>query len=250
MPLISGPWSNALPHSRSTLISKVASLYGNSGDSELEAKALECLDDAIDDLNMHLWEFNKAEESGIVMTAAQSWVPLSHAVYRESAAFLVDTTSGDSGPHLKFYPWLEFQREWGKPNDEGTPLVYSYFNIHAEGKLYLAPIPDSTTATDCTLTFQYYIRIPRISELDSSASLNTPREIEQAIVYGAQKRMAIWLLGSAHPDVAAFQALETKAYADISGVDKRRPDANLRFKLKGTEGRNRLYPGNYLIIRT
>lgn len=244
--LIPGIWSNATPRSKDALVDQVTDLYGNTTDAELEAKALQFLDDAVDDMNTHLWEFNKMVETGIAMTAEQSFVPLSAPVYREVGAFLVDTSSGEAAPHLTFLPWIEFRRLYGAPNETGQPLVYSYFNPHREGKLHLAPTPDTSTAANSTLTFEFYRRTPRVSEEDP---LQVPREIEQLLIYGAQKRMAIHLLGASNPDVVSLQALETKALDDLRGVDKRSPDERLRFRLVDHVQNNRMLPHNYLVLK-
>lgn len=247
MGLLPSIWSAAVPHDRDTLTGKVVDLYGVQSDSELEAKALQFLDDAVDDINTHLWEFNKIMDTGITLTANQSWVPISGAMYREHSAFLVQTNSQQSYAHLAFLPWIEFQRTYGVPNESGQPVVYSYFNLHREGKVYLAPAPDTNMASSATLTLEYYRRVPRVS--DTEDPLQIPREIEQLIVYGAQKRMAIHLLGAANPDVAALAMLETKALDELRGVDKRSPDERLRFRLGDGVSVNRYLPRNYIILR-
>jgi len=244
--LIPGIWSNATPRSRSDLTNQVVDLYGLVGDTELETVALRFLDDAVDDMNTHLWEFNKIMETGVVMTANQSWVALSAPFYREVAAFVVNTSDGASWPHLAFLPWIEFQRLYGVPNEQGPPQVYSYFNTHREGKIYLAPRPDTSTAANATLTLEYYRRIPRVSDEDP---LQVPREIEQLLIYGAQKRMAMHLVGASNPDVAALQALETLALDNLRGVDKRSPDERLRFRLVDRVQSNRSLPRNYFVIK-
>src|SRR3990172_171322 len=233
MSLIKSAWSHFISSSKADLVAQVASLYGVQDDTEMEALAVTSLNGAVDDANMHLWEFNKQEESGIVMTAGQAHVEITDNVYREVLAFIVKASDSTVQQHLTFLPWVDFQRQWGVPTSEGTPLWYSYFNLHRTGQIHLAPTPPaspSTFATDYTLTVQYYRRMPHVSDEDP---LYVPREVEQLLVYGGQKRMGMQLQGPSHPDVMALAALESKFYDDLRGVDKRSPDENLCFKLAG-----------------
>jgi len=117
---------------------------------------------------------------------------------------------------------------------------------HKQTPAHLAPTPDTSTAANSTLTFEFYRRTPRVSEEDP---LQVPREIEQLLIYGAQKRMAIHLLGASNPDVVSLQALETKALDDLRGVDKRSPDERLRFRLVDHVQNNRMLPHNYLVLK-
>lgn len=246
---VSTVWSNTVPRAKVDLIDQVATTYGNNGDTELEAACLKDLNAAIDDINTHLWEFNKCAETGIVMTPGQAWVTLPAPVYREVAAFIVNTNSGQSYPHLAYMSWIDFQRTYGIPNDHGQPAVYSIFNPHRDGRLYLAPAPpDSTSSftTDNTLTFEYYRRIPHVDEEDP---LQIPREIESLIVYGAQKRTAIRMVGPSSPDVASFASLEGQALDRLRAIDRRNPDERLRFKLVDTVNNGRVLPRNYLVIK-
>lgn len=231
--LLPGIWSNAVPRPRTALVEQVAGTYGVAGDVELEAKALQYINSAIDDANTHLWEFNKILDTGIAMVAGQPWVNVTANVYRESGCYLVNVATGVDPQRttpLTMLPWIEYKRIYGTPNTYGTPMVYAYHNIHREGRIYLAPTPPLTgdLTTDYTLTFDYYRRIPHADEEDP---LSIPREIETLIIYGAKKRAAMDHVGASHPDVTTYAGLETQAMDVLRGVDKRSPDERLRFRL-------------------
>lgn len=238
MPLIKAAWSPFNPATSTTLIDKVSGLYGVSGDTELDAKSLQFLNEAIDDANLHLWEFNKCEESGLVMTAGQEYVEVTHLVYREVMAFTVLTSDGSTQQQLTFLPWVEFRSSWASPQMQAPPVAYSYFNLHRNGRIYLGPTPPSTGTyvTDNTLTVQYYRRLPH---LDEENPLQVPREVEQLLLWGAQRRMANYLQGPSSPDVASLAAQEVAFYDRLRGMDRRSPDENLRMRLPWETGRGK-----------
>lgn len=222
-------WTAPQPVSRSEMITKVVQVYGNVGDDDLEGAAGGFLDDAVDDLNMYLWEFTRVKETNLTFTADQEYVQINQPFYRESIAYLskiVDTTKTNSA--LIYVPWIHFERLRSVAAPSGTPDKYSLRNVERDGRVYFMPFPDARCAASFYLNIEYYQRILRPSEQDP---LHVPREIINAIIYSAQKRFAIMVYGAAHPDVASFASLEHQAVERLRAIDKRHPDEQIRFKI-------------------
>lgn len=244
----SDTWSTAVPTARSLLVSKISDLFGGVNDAEFRAKALEFLDDTCKDMNSHLYEFNKVFDQGIQLVDGQDFYQLGSPFYRESLAYLEKNSGGFRDP-LTYLPWVHFQRLTLSGGDRGEGGYYSIYNVHDEGLVYLRPIPDDTTAADYILDIEYYRRIPLVSAVSEGESINVPQEVETALTYGAQKRMAIHIHGAGHEDVQALHQLEQQALARLKAVDKRHPDEQLRFRVVDFAARSRRSARGALYIR-
>ena len=230
--VISTAWSGSLPNTKDELIAKVCALHGfSASDPALYGRALEWLDDSIRDLNHNVWQSTLIKEEGIAITQNQQYVTLPAMCYKESQAYLHTVGDGDK-PMLKFMPWVHFKRMYPGTavNTAGRPSVYSIFNLERESKLYFYPLPDATTATDYTLSVEYYQRLPRLSLVDGTSSIQIPEEFEIVILYGAYKRFAMHL-GHAE-QVSMYSNLEREALERIKQIDSMRPDADRRFRLQ------------------
>jgi len=226
-------WEQEKVSDQSALVDRVVNVYGidRTSDTEMAGVALDLLDETVKEMNSHLYEFNKMVESNLTITADANTIVLRNGVYRESIARMIYTPDSTQELLLMYLPYVQYQDAYGSSRyiGSGIPVVYSFRNVERDGTLYLGPTPDSGAATDYTLTVEYYRRIPLVSSV--TAALDIPPEVEPALVYGAQKRLAIHLYGPGHPDVAAFQGLEMRALQQLKAVDKRHPDTNKRFKL-------------------
>lgn len=240
MPVVVDSWGGAVPSTRNQLMAKVARMYGyDLGDPEVAEVVLEALDDSVNELNTNLFEFNKVIETDIPLVAGENTIDLSAPFYRESLAYLVNTTDTNNQAPLNYYPWVQFQRWFGDKAQTGAPSRYSVFNADLDGKLYLHTTPDAATASSTTLTIEYYKRVPLISSVALGKSISVPREIENALVYGAQKRYAIHTMGPGDKDVAALEALETKALDKLRRVDRLHPDERKQWILSDFSNRNK-----------
>lgn len=229
--VISSSWSGARPSSKTRLLNKVLRLYGmDAADADLRQAALDCLDDAVNDLNSSLYEFNRVTESGISLSTEQQWITLNSQFYKESQCYLNRTGQGDNTPML-YMDWVQFKRLYPENTTLGRPSIYTIFNSDQDGRLYLYDSPDQTTVDNYTLSVEYYRRIPLVSSLGNEGSLNVPREIENALIYGAQKQLSSVVMGPGHPDVRALAGLESEAIARLKQSDRLHPDVQLRFKL-------------------
>lgn len=219
---------------------KVCRQYGfdKDVDEEIAGIALDFLDEAVQDMNSHLYEFNKrieeidlvAEQQDYVLTGGSTERGAHVVPYKESIAFLAGS-SGENRIHLTYVPWFRFQDMANNRlyTNTGEPSVYSFRALDNDGKISLYPKP-SNSYTSHTLTAEYYIRLPLISSLASpDTAPYIPEEVEIPLLYNAMKRMAVHLHGPGHKDVVGFQALETKAVDELQAVDKRHPDGGTRF---------------------
>jgi hypothetical protein len=237
--VVSSTWQGAVPSPRSQLIEDVCALYGwDTTDSDLRKRAIRFLDSSIKDLNTGLFEFNKIVETGILMGSGQQWVQLGSNAHKLSMVYLTHNTNGDEPP-LTILPWDHFKRLYYQSVKPGKPYVATNFNPEREGKVYLFHIPNDSTVADYTISVEYYTRIPLISEIAEGASLAIPQEMENAIVFGAQKRMAEHLYGPGHKDVAAKSMLESQALERCKTSDRSKPGAQLRFRLCDNAWANR-----------
>ena len=128
-------------------------------------------------------------------------------------------------------PHAHFMDQWGQEarNSAQVPVVYTFRNLHGDCKVLLAPSPAATVADEYTLTVEYYRRIPLVSE---NSTLDVPPEVQTALIYGAQKRMAIHIHADAsHRSVAALHTLEQHALKNLKHIDMHHPDTQKRFRI-------------------
>lgn len=243
------------PVTRTALVSRVAELYGfdSSTDTELATVALNLLDETVKEMNSHLYEFNKIVTSNQTMVANTQTVTLSSVtpvIYKESLAYLVRTTDSTKTDMLDYVVWEDFQRMYGSDTSTGVPVLYSFRNEALTVVVSLWPTPDTGTASAYALVLEYYRRIPLISSVAAGSSIDVPAEVETALMYGAQKRMAIHLKGASHPDVSALQALEEHALGKLQRIDRAHPDANRRFRVFGWHSTNQpIHSRNVVYLR-
>ena len=247
-------FSPTLPVSRGALVDKVTQLFGLKGDSELRAVALGFLDDAIKETNSYLFEFNKNRQDAIVLTENEENYTLDGSPYKEVQAFLVSVSNNNEEPPMHYLPYVQFKRLTNSRNSTGTiesgnPYIYTFRNIERDGVVTLFPAPAATTATDYTLTVEFYVRIPLLSELpDDDARLQVPQEVETALTFASQKRLAIHINGPAHPDVIALDALEQRALARLIAIDRHHPDSATRFRIAGHDRRANTVRGRGVML--
>jgi hypothetical protein len=231
------------------MVTKLLRTYGvdDSQDTELTAVAKDFLDDAVKDMNSHLYEFNRLSET-IDLQADDNNYPLTNTdadgtdgstivPYKESYAYLIDA-DGNRLP-LTYLPWVRFAERLGNTfySNSGPPELYSFKNIENDGKVYVWPTPGDLTYD---MVIDFYRRIPLYSDLtNSTTSPNMPEEVETPLFYNALKRLAIHLYGPGHKDVEGFDALESKALTELKAVDKRHPDQQQRFVVSDFRNRNR-----------
>ena len=226
--VVGGSWTTAQPSSSTKLRSKVAKLYGLEGDSDAEQLALDALDDSVKEMNTGLYDFMLTTQTGIVLTADEDEYELAVSFFKEKLAFLVNSSGNQRDP-LTYLDLSVYRRLWGdQVLTNAEPEVYSAQNTHVDGKIYLAPKPSGSTATDYTLSVTYYRRIPLPSE---TSTLDIPQEAESAILYGAYKRMALAIQGGYHPDVGRFEMLQDKWINKLQAQDRRHPDEMTRFRM-------------------
>lgn len=233
------PFSPTLPVAKSVLIDKVTQLFGLKDDNEMRGLAEHFLDDAIKEMNSYLFEFSRTMETGITLSASTQDYTLSGGLpFKESQAYLVNSSSGDAAAPLHYLPYVHFKRLFALEENTdavstaGVPYAYTIRNLHDDGVVSLFPIPNTSTASSWTLTVEYYTRIPLVSELALDTSqLDVPQEVETALVFGGQKRMAIHIHGPGHDDVKALDALENRARTRLQAIDRHHPDSNTRFRL-------------------
>lgn len=233
------------PVSQTNLKDEVLSTFGvdQTQDTELATLALRFLDQAVKDMNTHLYEFNKHIESSITLVSAQQDYILTSSTtdtdgvkivpYRECQAYAIKTSDGSREP-LAYLPWVRFSECIGNSlaSSTGIPTSYSLRNVDRTGVVSLFPKPSASVASTYTLTVEFYKRIPLPSLLTgASTQMRVPEEVETALIYNACKRMAIHLYGPGHPDVAGYAALESKALTELKQVDKTHPDQMQRFML-------------------
>jgi hypothetical protein len=220
------------------LKTKVADLYGLGGDTDAEATAVKALDEAISEINMEMWEFLSSEETGITIVADQKYVTIPTLFYKDRLAFLVRTSDSKQLDPLNYLDWPTFQKLYG-PSPSGVlgkvnsiPQVYSVMNQNRDAKVYLGPTPTSDTATNYTITIQYYERLRSATTADADDDLLVvPPEFEVPLLHKARQFFALLIAGPDSSDIAVFQALYDNAITNLREVDRRHPDETTRFRM-------------------
>lgn len=229
--VVPSAWIGALPTTRSSLVGKVCATFGFSdSDTDLAQKALNALDDAVKEFNTALFDFNKVAESGIPLVTGQQWVLLSSQVHWVSNAYLVDNTQGDQTPLVEL-PWDHFKRLYPNGQEMGRPKVFASFNLDLDGRIYLYQTPTQEIVDQFTLAVEYYRRIPLISSVGANTSIEVPSEIENTLLYGAKKRVAIDIDGAGSPSVNSFASLEQQSLDRLKRSDRTRPNEQRRWRL-------------------
>lgn len=235
--------------SRGYLVRRVTENFGNTTDQELNDVALSLLDETIKEMNSHLYEFNKVHQTGITLSDGVESYTLNSQFFREVNAILIRGSDSLQRFPLTYLPYPEYEKRYAASSvfqyNRGEPLVYTMYNWHLEGIVRIRPVPSGSFASDFALQVNYYRRIPLASASDP---LPVPQELEPALIYGAQKRMAIHLNGAADPDVAAYSALERSAIDKLEQLDRRHPDEQARFRVVDNYNQ-RTYPQNILYIK-
>lgn len=228
MPIVvSSYWSASRPVSTAALKARVTQVYGLEDDDDANGVALGHLDETVDDLNTYLWQFARVTEVGLTFTTDQNYIDLTAPIYKESQAYTVKT-SIISNEMMTCYPWAAFQRQFiSELGTHGLPRIYSFKALETDGRIYLHPKPSADAVADYTLTIDYYQRLPRASD---NVTLDIPRELETALLYGAQMRFAIHIMGAGHADVGAYAALYRDAIGRLRTIDQTHPDELTRFR--------------------
>ena len=249
MSVVVTAWSGLSTSTRGKLVDKVARLYGaDSDDTDVAALALDFLDDCVADLNSNVYQFNMIQETGITLTDGTQAYDLASNFFKDSLAYLNKTSDGEDGGPLTYLPWVSFKKLGPSNTNTGSPFRYSLFNVEDDGKVYLYPLPDSSIADNYTLTVEYYRRVPLISSVSAGTGISVPREIENAIVYGAQKRMAMHIVGSGHKDVVSLAALELEALERLKKIDRTHPDGQYRFRIAGAGYGSHRHGGTFIRV--
>lgn len=231
MAVVVSSWSQPTVNTRNKLVEKVARQFGmdTSTSTDFTSLCLDALDDTVNDMNSNVYEYNRITETSITLTADTQSYTLSSNFYKEAIAYLNETTPSEDKSPMTYMTWSSFKTSYPDNTETGTPYIYSLYNFEREGKVYLWPVPDSSAASDYTLTVEYYRRIPLVSGVSKGSSIDVPREVESPLVYGAQKRVAALL--DEWQAVKNLAALEAEALDRLKKIDRTHPDAKLRFRV-------------------
>lgn len=165
------------------MVSEVARIVGDETDTNVRSQALGCINRVRMALNRREWRFKKVTASPITLVAGTKTYTLPSAFNRPSFARLLDTSSRPDG-ELRYMDdaWLAHQN----PDQESTgkPVFYLLRNHFSDGLVTLYPTPDSSAATNWTLSVEYYGRIAEIA--DDATPISEPEELYECLVAGAQ----------------------------------------------------------------
>lgn len=227
--VVNDTWSSSRPVDCNELIKKVARRYGGQNDDEMKNIAKDCIDETIKDLNKDLYEFNIIRQSNITITADQSYVNIISGFFKPKNANLIRTSDNYEEYPLSYIDWASYKRMYSEDSSyTSRPVVYTSKNLHGEGRLYLGPTPDSSTANNYTLRVDYYKRIPLCSEVDS---LDIFQEAENAILNGALRRFAEHITGPDSNDTRYYATLYLNDQDELKAIDRRQPDEMTRFRI-------------------
>ena len=209
------------------LVSEVARVVGGENETLVRNQALDCLNRVRGSLNKRDWRFMKTTHTAITLVNGTKTYSLPSAFKSPAYARLLDTSSRPDGDLLYaddawFSHWLPDQETTGKPQR------YLLRNNFGDGLITVFPTPDSSAATDYTLSVEYHARMSVIS--DNSSVIALPEEISEVLIKGAQYE----LMNDRGVDINRTLNRKADYYAalqELSNYDRRIGDEHARFRL-------------------
>lgn len=216
--------------SGSHLVDAVAAAVGGVDESNVRVQALDCVNRARNEINMHDWRFLKRSIASTAFVAGTSTYSLPTVFKSPSYFRLLDTTSKPFRD-LVYIDDAAMTHSVPQQNLSGTPTAYNLRNTFNDGLITFYPVPDSTAVSSFTWTGEYYTRITEITD-DSTALSSIPEEICNVLIAGGQ----YFLVSERHQDNANIVNHKWQDYQRVKNlalVNDRRmtDDRGDRFRL-------------------
>lgn len=166
------------------LVTNVAACVGGVDESLLRAQALDCVNRARNEINMHDWRFLKRSVTSTAFVAATATYTLASAFKSPSSFRLLDS-NGKPYRDLQYVDDATMTHSLPQQTLTGPPTIYSLRNTFNDGFITFYPVPDASTVSGYTWSGEYYTRVAEITD-DATGLASIPEEICNVIIAGGQ----------------------------------------------------------------
>lgn len=166
------------------LVDSVASLVGGVDEDNVRVQALDCVNRARNEINMHDWRFLKRTVTSTAFVASTQTYSLP-AAFKSPGFFRVLDSNGKPYRDLQYMDDIDMTHVVPQQTLTGTPSAYSLRNSFNDGLISFYPVPGTTEASSYTWAGEYFTRIANIND-DSTALSDIPEEICNVIIAGGQ----------------------------------------------------------------
>jgi hypothetical protein len=211
------------------LISQVGRIVGGEDEDAIRAAAYDAINMSRSRLNRRDWRFTKTTASAITLVDGTATYSLPSSFKRPSYAGLIETTDSKKDRSLDYVDDGWFSHWQPRQNQTGTPGFYWLRNAAEDGLITVYPTPDTSAASDFTLSVEYYKRIDNIN--DDNTAIVLPEELWDVLVLGGQYEM---LKGreKSNPTIIARLKLDfEQAIVDLKRYDLTITDSQSRFRI-------------------
>jgi hypothetical protein len=220
-------------------VTQVARVVGGEDKMSIRAQALDCINRVVDRLSRRDWRFLKTTASAITLVNGTKTYTLPTAFKSPSYARLLDT--GGVPDHDLVYvddAWWSHSQE--DQENTGQPLYYLLRNAFGDGLVTVFPTPDTSAATNWTLSVEYFKRFPKVT--DDATEIAIPEEVCDVLIVGGQAYL-LREREKGSPVAAQAYADYRDILKDIETYDRRIADEQPRFRM----GRQRMPVGTVYI---
>jgi len=168
----------------STLVDQVAAVVGGVDEDSVRVQALEAVNRARNEINMHDWRFLKRTVTSTAFVSGTATYTLP-TIFKSPGFFRVLDSNSKPYRDLIYMDDADLSHAVPQQTLSGCPAAYSLRNTFADGLITFYPVPGTTEASSYTWAGEYYTRIPYIND-DSTALTGIPDEIGNVLVAGGQ----------------------------------------------------------------
>lgn len=211
------------------LVDNVAACVGGVDENNVRVQALDCINRARNEINMHDWRFLKRTITSTALTASTATYTLP-SVFKSPSFMRILDSNGKPYRDLRYIDDASMVHAAPQQTLTGVPYLYSLRNTFNDGLATFYPIPDATAAASYTYAGEYYTRIVNITD-DSTALSAIPEEICNVIIAGGQ----YFLVSERDKGNTSIINLKWQDYQRVKNLalvnDRRMTDESPRFRL-------------------
>lgn len=212
------------------LVDNVASVVGGVDEDNLRVQALDCINRARSEINMHDWRFLKRTVTSTAFVAATATYSLPSAFKAPSFFRLLDI-NGKPYRDLQYMDDASLAHATPQQTLTGPPSAYSLRNSFNDGLITMYPVPDAGVVSNYTWAGEYYTRIGAIAD-DGTALSSIPEEICNVLIAGGQYYL-VSEREKGNPNIVNHKWQDYQRVKNLALVNDRRmtDDRGERFRL-------------------
>lgn len=217
--------------SGSHLVDSVAACVGGVDESNVRAQALDAVNRARSEVNMHDWRFLKRSVASTALTASTSTYTLP-TTFKSPGFFRLIDTNGKPYRDLEYMDDIALSHWASQQTMSGAPLIYSLRNTFNDGLITLFPIPDASVAASYTYAGEYFTRVANIND-DTQPLSDIPEEICNVLIAGGQYFL-VSEREKGNPNIVNHKWQDYQRIKNLALVNDRRmtDDSMQRFRLR------------------